>query len=72
MPLHDFLPGQLGELAHPGSLEGYRLLLEWVFFRLIFIYMSPWHIFISFRREVHPEWNLHFYFSSRSATARSH
>ena len=27
--------------AHPGPLGGYRLLLEWVFFRLILILLSP-------------------------------
>ena len=34
--------------------EGYRLPLEWVFFRLILIHTSPSLILISSRREVHP------------------
>ena len=38
--LRHFLPGQPRELAHPGSLGGYQLLLEWVSFRLILIYTS--------------------------------
>ena len=38
-----------------------------------FFSWSPLRFFyISSRRDVHPEWNLQFYFSSRCATARSH
>ena len=37
------------ERAHPGPLGGYRLLLEWVFFRLFLICTSLLLIFKSFR-----------------------
>ena len=50
-------PGQPHhERAHPGPLGGYRLLLEWVFFRLILILLSPVLLyFLQGRRP--PEWN---------------
>ena len=42
--------------AHPGPLGGYRLLLEWVFFRLIVILLSPLcFVFLQERRP--PVWN---------------
>ena len=50
MQLRHFLPGQPRELAHPGSLGGYRILLGWVCpFRLILIKMSPSRIFYFFQ-----------------------
>ena len=64
-------PGQLHhERAHPGTLEEYRLLLEWVFFRLILILLSPLCFCIFYRGDVHPEWNFHL--SAACATARNH
>ena len=55
------LRGQPGQphhgRAHPGPLGGYRLLLEWVFFRPILILLSPlcFCIFLQGRRP--PVWN---------------
>ena len=57
--------------AHPGPLGGYRLLLEWVFFRLILILLSPLCFCIFDRGDVQQcEILLHLY--AASATARSH
>ena len=51
-------PGQPHhERAHPGPLGGYRLLLEWVFFRLILICTSPLLVFYFFQGRRPPEWN---------------
>ena len=43
--------------AQPGPLGGYRLLLEWVFFRLNLILLSPMCFVFFYRGEVHPVWS---------------
>ena len=48
-------PGQPHhERGHPGPLGGYRLLLEWVFFRLILICTSPLLVFYFFQERRPP------------------
>ena len=62
MPLHGPQPERLQDVALPGSLGGYRLLLEWVFLRLALNQESPIFIFFlhSQRGEVHSKWNAIF------------
>ena len=57
--------------AQPGRLGGYRLLLEWVFFRLILILLSPLCFCIFYRGDVH-QCGILLYIYAASATARSH
>ena len=57
--------------AHPGPLGGYRLLLEWVFFRLILILLSPLCFCKFYRGDVH-QCGVLLYLNAASATARSH
>ena len=60
-------PGQPHhERAHPGPLGGYRLLLEWVFFRLILICTSHLLVFYFFQGRRPPVWNFYFTFMQQA------
>ena len=43
--------------AHPGPLRGYRLLLEWVFFRLMLIFIEPSVLLYILQGRRPPVWN---------------
>ena len=57
--------------AQPGPLGGYRLVLEWVFFRLILFLLRPLCFCIFYRGDVH-QCGILLYLCAASATARSH